>query len=237
MKLTVLGMNGPFPAPGGACSGYLITSDSGRTNLLLECGAGVLARMLRFVDINDLSGIVLSHLHYDHMSDMTVMHYLLQFNRLSRNIPVIAPAEPEMIHMLLEDDQLDLITPRDFTIGEMKLSFAPGVHPAPSVSVRLECDGRTLVYTGDTNMHPGLELFADGADLLLADAGLTNAQWNENAPHLSAGLCGQVAKNARAGGLILTHLRPGNDPEALLEEARVHYPEATLAKAGSSYTV
>ena len=29
MKLTILGMNGPFPAPGGATSGYLLESDSG----------------------------------------------------------------------------------------------------------------------------------------------------------------------------------------------------------------
>ena len=33
MKLTILGMNGPFPAPGGATSGYLLESDSGETKL------------------------------------------------------------------------------------------------------------------------------------------------------------------------------------------------------------
>lgn len=237
MKLTVLGMNGPFPAPGGACSGYLLSSDSGNTHILLDCGAGVLARMTRFIDIHALSGIVLSHLHFDHMSDMTVMRYLLQFNRLQRNIPVIAPEEPLMTRLLLDDDQLDLMTPRELTIGEMNISFAPAVHPVPAVSVRVECDGRTFVYTGDTNLHPELELFADGADLLLADAGLTQAQWSQTAPHLSAKLCGTVARSARAGGLILTHIRPGNDPEALLEEARAEYPGAVLAHAGSSYTV
>lgn len=237
MKLTVLGMNGPFPAPGGATSGYLLSSDSGDTNILIDCGAGVLARMLRFIDIHSLSGVVLSHLHYDHMSDMTVMHYLLQFNKLARNIPVIAPEEPASVRMLLDDPQLDLIAPRDITIGEIKLSFTPAVHPVPGVSLRAECDGRVFVYTGDTNMHPGLELFADGAHLLLADAGLNSAQWNENAPHLSAALCGEVAKNARAGAVILTHIRPGNDPEALLDEARAAYPAAVLAHAGSSYVI
>ena len=82
-----------------------------------------------------------------------------------------------------------------------------------------------------------LELFCDGADLLLADAGLTAAQWSATAPHLSARLCGELAKNCRAGGLILTHLRPGNDPEALLDEARAEYAGAVLAHAGSSYTI
>lgn len=237
MKLTVLGMNGPFPAPGGACSGYLLSSDSGNTHILIDCGAGVLARMTRFVDIHALSGIVLSHLHFDHMSDMTVMRYLLQFNPLQRNIPVIAPAEPAMTRLMLEDDQLDFMTPRDISIGEMNISFAPAVHPVPAVSVRVDCDGRTFVYTGDTNLHPELELFVDGADLLLADAGLNHAQWSQTAPHLSAKLCGALAHNSRAGGLILTHIRPGNDPDALLEEARSEYPGAVLARAGASYAV
>lgn len=237
MKLTVLGVNGPFPAPGGACSGYLLSSDSGNTHILLDCGAGVLARMTRFIDIHALSGIVLSHLHFDHMSDMTVLHYMLQFNRLQRNIPVIAPAEPLMTRRLLENDQLDLLTPRELVVGEMSFSFAPAVHPVPAVSVRVDCDDRTFVYTGDTNLHPELELFADGADLMLADAGLAHAQWAQNAPHLSAKLCGELARGACAGGLLLTHLRPGNDPESLLEEARAEYPGAVLAHAGSSYTV
>ncbi len=237
MKLTVLGINGPFPAPGGATSGYLLTSDSGNTKVLLECGAGILGRLSRFADIKEISGIVLSHLHYDHMSDMTVMHYLLQFNKLTRNIPVICPKEPANIRELIDDVQLDLYEPQTMTIGEMKFSFNPGVHPVPSVSVKVECDGRTFVYTGDTNMHPTLEIFCDGADMLLADAGLANSQWSATAPHLSAGLCGSIAKNCRAGSLLLTHIRPGNDTEALLDEARIEYPGAVLAHAGSTYTI
>lgn len=237
MKLTVLGINGPFPAPGGACSGYLLTSDSGRTKVLLECGAGILGRMARFADIREISGIVLSHLHYDHMSDMTVMHYLLQFNKLDRNIPVVCPKEPASVRGLIADPQLDLYEPESITIGEMKFTFTPGVHPVPSVSVKVECDGKVFVYTGDTNMHPMLELFCDGADMLLADAGLTSEQWSATAPHLSAALCGSIAKNGRCGGLILTHIRPGNDPEALLDEARAEYPGAILAHAGTTYAI
>ena len=37
--------------------------------------------------------------------------------------------------------------------------------------------------------------------------------------------------------LILTHIRPGNDPEALLDEARAEYPGAILAHAGTGYIV
>ena len=73
--------------------------------------------------------------------------------------------------------------------------------------------------------------------LILADAGLTNAQWNPAAPHLSAGLCGELARDAGAEALILTHLRPGNDPETLLSQAQAAFPGAQLAKAGSRYVI
>lgn len=237
MKLTVLGVNGPFPAPGGACSGYLLTSDSGNTNILLECGPGILARLTRFIDITQLSGIVLSHLHYDHMSDMLALHYLLQFTELSHNIPVIAPKDPESVYRLMENAKLDLMQPRKLAIGEINLTFAHAVHPVTSVSVKAECDGGTFVYTGDTNMNPDIELFSHGADLLLADAGLPYDQWSPRAPHLSGKLCGELARDALAKRLLLTHLRPGIDAELLLGEARAAFPAAELAKAGSHYMI
>lgn len=237
MKLTVLGNNGPFPAPGGACSGYLVTSESGKTNLLLDCGSGVLARLIKQIGIEDLDGIVLSHLHFDHMSDMMVLKYLLQFKKRKKNLLVVSPEQPKNVFEMIDDPNLDFTAPKDMTIGEMRVSFVPATHPVPAVSVKIECDGATFVYTGDTNMNPLIDLFTDGADMLLADAGLTRAQWSENAPHLSAFHCGQIAKNARVGAVLLTHIRPGNDPDALLDEARRIYPAAQLAEPETTYLI
>ena len=70
MYLTVLGNNGPFPAPDGACSSYLLESDSGETTLLLDAGTGSLARLLQHVRVEALTGVAISHLHFDHMSDL-----------------------------------------------------------------------------------------------------------------------------------------------------------------------
>ena len=90
-----------------------------------------------------------------------------------------------------------------------------------------------MVFTGDTNVNPALELFADGCNLLLADAGLASADWTDKKPHLSAALCGALARDVRAGTLLLTHLNPLYDPQALLAEAREAYPAAELAVAGA----
>ena len=73
--------------------------------------------------------------------------------------------------------------------------------------------------------------------LLLADAGLSRADWTEKKPHLSASHCGALARDVRAGALLLTHLNPLYDPQALLDEARRDYPAAELARLGERYRV
>ena len=237
MILRILGNNGPYPAPGGACSGYLLTSDSGETNILIDCGPGVLARLMDEGGPKALTAVLLSHLHYDHMSDMLPMQYALQFRHRPKPLPVYAPDAPEAVRVLLEAPCYDLWTPEDVTIGEMRVSFTPARHPVPTNAVAVECDGKRLVFTGDSNQDALVELFCEGADLLLADCGLSKADHRFTAPHYSAELCGQLAMNARAKRLLLTHLNPKYDPQALLKEAREACPTAELAELGATYYI
>ena len=237
MYLTILGNNGPFPAPGGACSSYLLESDSGETKLLIDAGTGSLARLMDIARPETLDAVVLSHLHFDHMSDLLPMQYALQFSARERPLPVFLPRRPVRVRALLECPYYDLFDHEDIAVGEMRLRFIPAVHPVEGSCVAVEGDGAKFVFTGDTNLDPALELFADGCDLLLADAGLSQADWTEKKPHLSAALCGALAREARAGALLLTHLNPLYDPASLLAEAREAYPAAELACLGERYRV
>ena len=231
MKLTVLGINGPFPAPGGACSGYLITSDSGRTRLLLDCGSGVLGRLQKECSVRDINAVVLTHLHYDHMSDMLPMNYLLQASGV-QGLKVFAPKTPEKVYSILEGGALDLYEMKDAAVGEMKIEFLPVTHPVETYAVRVHCDGKVLVYTGDTNENAALSLFADGADMLVADCGLLSEDWAVRKPHVSPAICARLARDAHVSQLILTHLNPVYDVEAILDEAVPEFPGATVARAG-----
>lgn len=236
MILTILGNNGPFPAAGGACSGYLLESDSGATRILIDCGTGSLANLNRLCKPHELSAVVLSHLHFDHMSDMLPMRYQLDMSPIV-SLPVYAPDAPAPMVSVLTGGKLDLYPAKDAVVGEMKISFLPAVHPVPANSVCVECDGMKFVFTGDTNVNPPLELFADGADLLLADAGFLMRDWREAKPHLSAKHCGELAKNVGAKQLVLTHLNPNYDPQQLLDEAREAYPAAELAEIGRRFVI
>ena len=165
------------------------------------------------------------------------MQYALQFSGRERPLPVFLPRRPERVRSLLECPYYDLFDHGDIAVGEMRLSFIPAAHPVEGSCVAVACDGAKFVFTGDTNRVPALELFADGCDLLLADAGLSQADWTEKKPHLSAALCGALAREARAGALLLTHLNPLYDPASLLAEAREAYPAAELARLGERYRI
>ncbi|MBQ9300145.1 MAG: MBL fold metallo-hydrolase [Clostridia bacterium] len=227
MKLTVLGCNGPYPAAGGACSGYLL--EAGDTRVLLDCGTGTLAALTAILPPEELDAIVLSHLHYDHMSDMLPLIYRIQGKP---KLPVYAPMEPAGVRGLLSDafDLRDL--GQGGMIGSLKMTVLPTRHPVPAYATRFEGMGKVFCYTGDTNTCAGLAAFAQGCDLLLADACFTDALWAESKPHLSSRLAAEAAREAGARHLLLTHFTPGSELDTLLRQGREAFPRAALAEAG-----
>ena len=231
MILTMLGVNGPYPSAKGACSGYLLTSDSGRTKILIDCGSGVLGRLLNECTVRDIGAVILSHLHFDHMSDMLPMNYLIQAAGMEC-LKVFCPRTPDKVRRILEGGVLDLYLMEDTVIGEMKIEFLPVSHPVEAYAVRVQCDGKTFVYTSDTNECAALTLFSDDADLLLADAGLLLDDWTIKKPHMTPGMCARLARDARAKMLVLTHINPVYNAEAVLDEAITDYPDAIVARAG-----
>ena len=237
MKLTILGNNGPFPSDGGACSGYLLSSDSGNTNVLLDCGTGVLANLAKHLPIGQLDAVILSHLHFDHMSDMLPMQYLLQFNPRPEPLPVFAPQTPAQVRALLDTPAYTMKAMEEVQIGEIHFTFFPVRHPVECFALRAECNGKAFVYTGDTNEIPDLDEFARNADLLLADSGLLLADWKAAAPHLSPKGCAELAANAHAKKLLLTHLNPRYTFDQHEEEARNIRPDAQYVRIGECHTI
>ena len=237
MKLIILGNNGPYPCAGGACSGYLLRSDSGRTNLLIDCGTGTLANLAKHLDWDALDAVILSHLHFDHMSDMLPMQYALQFHPRAEALPVYAPLTPAPVRALLDVPAYALHPMEDVQIGEFSVRFFRGRHPVESHAMRIECDGAVFVYTGDPNEIENLDRFAANADLLLSDAGLSSADWKLSAPHLSTAGCGRLARSANVRRLLLTHLNPKYAPASLADEARMEFANVEIATIGAEYAI
>ena len=94
MRLTVLGCNGPYPAPEGACSGYLVEAEGAA--LQLDLGSGVLARLTGRMPPEELTALLFSHWHGDHCSDLLPLIYRLGSvaQRLGGEA-LVTPTDPE----------------------------------------------------------------------------------------------------------------------------------------------
>src|SRR3954449_3906053 len=89
VTVTVLGCDASYPSMGGACSGYLV--QSGATSLWLDAGTGTMAQLQRHLDLDALDGIVLTHAHPDHWTDVCVYHHLVKYYRPRPSVPVWSP--------------------------------------------------------------------------------------------------------------------------------------------------
>lgn len=248
MELTVLGRYGPYPAAGGACSGYLLTC-AGR-GVLIDCGNGVLSRLQTFMPIGDLSAIFLSHLHYDHISDLFILRYALQALRASGKIPptplkVFAPSEPEsafnVLSQLAAFEMIRIEKGLQVRQDGMDVRFEAMSHPFPSFAMAFTHSGKRFVYSGDTNMNNRLAPFAEDADLFLVEAGLLAKDKDKakavTVPHLTAREAGEIAAMANVKRMLCTHFSPACEPSHVEREAASVFPGAKGAVEMETYEI
>jgi ribonuclease BN (tRNA processing enzyme) len=112
-------------------------------------------------------------------------------------------------------------------------------HPIEAYGFRVEAEGRTLAYTGDTDLCDALTPLMAGADLVLADSAFVDGRDEIRGIHLSGSRAAEAA--VRAGGvqrLMLTHIPSWNDPDQCrAQAAAVWLGDVEVAKPGATYTV
>ena len=244
MKLTILGNNGPFPSAGGACSGYLITE--GNIKILIDCGNGVLSNLQKFVRIEDLDAVILTHLHSDHMSDMMVLRYAIQIKKNRgddiKPLRVYAPSEPgeEYDRLNIADvySQSPLSEDTVLQLDNLNISFATMKHPVKCFGVSVYNGSKRFVFSGDTSWDQNIIEFSRGSDLLMLDAGLLSKdKKSDNVPHLTARECGIVARDAGVSKLLLTHFWPEDDVSNHLAEAKESFENVEIAQLLKTYDI
>ncbi|WP_026476275.1 MBL fold metallo-hydrolase [Alkaliphilus transvaalensis] len=245
MKLTVLGCYGPYPKAKGACSGYLLEDED--TKILIDCGNGVLSRLLEYCpDLNELDGILISHLHPDHMSDLLVLRYAVAIKKMMGNtqksIDLYLPATPEADYARVQYnqafDQKVLHDGMEINIKGLKISFQKTDHPIECYAMAFEKDGKKLVYSADTKYHQPLIDFAMKSDLFLCEGGILEKDRTENTPHVSAKQAGEMALAAGVKKLVLTHFYPEVGNEEFLKEAEsVFISKVELAEEYKTYII
>lgn len=230
MKLRVIGCHGPYPGANGATSGYLV-EHQGKT-LLMDCGSGVLGRLMSLTDPAAMEGVLLSHLHFDHACDMLVLRYYME--RMGKTLPVWLPGEDESpLRSLLTAPAFQVLPyPEELHVMGLRVTTLPVRHPVPCRALKLTDGEKTLVFTGDTVLCDGLTDFCRGADILLADSAFLAAEWKETLPHMNAVQAAELAKEAGVKQLYLTHLPLRHAPETLEKEAREVFRQTECVHPG-----
>lgn len=248
MRLTVIGCSGSFPGPSSPASCYLVEAAGFR--LLLDLGNGALGALQRHVDLYEIDGVYLSHLHADHCLDLCGYWVARTYapGGARPPIPVYGPAgvaehmaraygldpEPGM----REAFDFHELAPGPVRIGPFTGEVAVVNHPVPAYGIRLEHGQRALTYSGDTGPCAELTRLARGADLFLCEASFHNEDTRPQDVHLTGVEAGEHARQADVRRLVLTHLVPWNDNERVLREAQSSYPgPIELAQPDATYEV
>jgi ribonuclease BN (tRNA processing enzyme) len=128
--------------------------------------------------------------------------------------------------------------PGTFQLGPFTVTSVIVSHPIECHGLRLEAGGKVLVYSGDTAACPELVELARDADLFLCEASWPSVPTPPPGIHLTGREAGAHATEAGAKRLLLTHLMPFHDPQAMLAEAKETYDgHIDLVSPGAVYSV
>lgn len=243
MRLTVLGGSAAGPNAGQGCSGYLV--ETGSSRIVLDLGPGTLTELRRHTDYRTLSGIVISHLHVDHVLDLLALRFALGYN------PIPAPALVPLWmppgggsfldgvgRAFMPDDDAGAFFDSVFAIneydpqqpleiGDATVTFAKTLHYIPcwAMNVRESSSGRSIAYTADSGPAADLSSVVEGASVLVADAGNPTPEREpfDQRGHATATEMAALARRFEVNTLILAHLWQEYGIERYASEAKQQF--------------
>lgn len=245
MELKVLGSVSPYCKGEENGVSYLVTSNKSNAKIVLDLGYGS-SRMFNFpCDLKNMH-VILSHLHGDHVADLSAICYAAQVYHLhgllDEKLTIYVPKGYEdeyyfTIKTLYDEGWFEIVYYDEndsLNIDGMNVTFQKSKHPVPAYSARITDSEKTIVYTGDCGYDEELIPFYNDADILLHDSGfLRENKVNDN--HSTAFEAGVDAKKANVKKLVLTHFWPEIDSWEYVEEAKEVFENTFAARTGKSF--
>jgi ribonuclease BN (tRNA processing enzyme) len=236
MRLTILG-SGTNVHPTRAAAGYLVRTDQ---TIVLDFGPRTLMNLIKCgVDRHQITHILFSHFHADHFSDFITFFFdaVIYARYEGGHRPDLTLIGPKGTLRLLRAIMktfpsfasppfgvtLKEVSTKSFTIGDTRIVPRPVDHvqDLSCVGYRIEHRGKAIAYSGDSQYCKNLVGLCANADLAVLDCSFPA---NRPGPaHLHAGQCGQVAHEAGAGLLVLSHFYPIADRYDVKAQAAEKY--------------
>jgi ribonuclease BN (tRNA processing enzyme) len=239
MKVTILGSGTCVPSLARSSCSVLVQIDN--MNLLFDLGAGTMRRILRTgLTITDIDHVFFSHLHPDHTGEFASFLFASKYPEFyrRRNPLTVVGAKGflefyralktgyghwiELDNGLLEVRELDNKGPDHLDCGLFDVDSRPTNHTEQSIAYRITAaDGKSMVYTGDTDVSDELIVLARKADLLICECAFPDEL--KVTGHLTPSLVGSIAAKAKVKKLVLTHFYPECEQVDIAAQCRKTY--------------
>jgi ribonuclease BN (tRNA processing enzyme) len=232
LRIVPVGVGSAYSAPGEAQSCYLVSA--GGRSVAIDLGSGTLNRLQGQIAPEELSALVITHLHPDHCVDlMSLRVYMVWGPGAGRVLTVHGPPglRERMVAFSGSDGWDSAFTFTDLAAGGGRLDLGEGLvlrhrevpHLDPTHAVRLEHGGRSICFSADCAPNEALVALAGGCDVLVCECSFGAGPVPDGVPHLNARDAGAIAARAGAGRLLLVHCSPELDRDQALAVARASF--------------
>ncbi len=219
-KVIILGSSNAIPSKDHENTHMVIVGEE-RT-ILVDCVSTPVVRLEQAgVDFNDLTDIIITHFHPDHVSGVPLL--LMDMWLMGRKKPINIYG----LHYTMDrlEDLMGFYSwaewPDFFSVGfyrlpetemayvldsaEFKINSSPVHHMIPTIGLRVESKktAKVFAYSCDTEPCEQTVRLAGGADILIHEAG--GASYG----HSSAEQAGEIATKAEVRALYLIHYPTG----------------------------
>ena len=216
MELTLLGTGTVVPRLERSSSAYLLKTND--KNILIDCGAGTLRRLLEAeTTYHDIDLLLLTHLHPDHTADLIPFFFACRYATVPRTKPLNIIGGKGTKHFLTQLDNTFgrhlLSTDYDMDIREVGdeswewegIGFESRAvfHIPNSRAFALTADGKKISFSGDSGYCQSLIELAQNSDVFVCECALPDHEKPEN--HLSPSQVSDIAAQANVSQLVLTH--------------------------------
>ena len=219
-KVIILGSSNAVPSKDHENTHLVIVGEE--RMLLIDCVSNPVVRLEQAgIDFNDLTDIIITHFHPDHVSGVPLL--LMDMWLMGRTKPINIYG----LHYTM--DRLENLMgfygwaewPNFFSVGffrlpevelahvmdcsDFKVHSSPVHHMIPTIGIRVQCKNgqKVLAYSCDTEPCEQTVRLASGADILIHEAG------GASFGHSSAEQAGEIATKAEVGKLYLIHYPTG----------------------------
>jgi ribonuclease Z len=248
MEICFLGTGAPYPDPQRGSSAILV--DVGSAKILLDCGRACIQQMARMgIAPAAVTHCFLTHTHYDHVADYALLvltswrfgrHHTLRVygppgtramsEALFNEVYKIDIAARKALQKKGTEGGIDIqvveLGDGDVVEGDGWRVRATQVEhwPIPvALGFLVEGNGKRAFFTGDTSPCNAVREAAAGVDLLIHEAMYFPPDSGHYRGHSHPVNVGEVARQAEAKHLVLTHLQPETKMEKLLNDAASHF--------------